>query len=193
MIYVTEYTYTGGNGGEKTGELEFKSMAEAQDFVREHETLERGEDNVGTGIEYIIQSTAPEVKHVYLWASAHEITEQQQKELCQRGELKLLKDLSPELFKRLTNISMLENRKELANDLLELAWHEGVNTIVQPAGDPALHVALGMEIQERLWTPYVLFAFSVRVSIDTPQPDGSVTKTSVSRHKGWVEATQMAR
>jgi hypothetical protein len=32
----------------------------------------------------------------------------------------------------------------------------------------------------------ILFSHSERVSIDTPQPDGSVVKTSVFKHLGFI-------
>ena len=33
-----------------------------------------------------------------------------------------------------------------------------------------------------------VFAFSARESVDVAQPDGSIRKTAVFRHRGWVDA-----
>ena len=53
------------------------------------------------------------------------------------------------------------------------------------SGAPYLMSALENALKERGITP--LYAFSVRESVETVQPDGSVMKTNVFRHAGWVE------
>jgi hypothetical protein len=44
----------------------------------------------------------------------------------------------------------------------------------------------GSFIQGAMNKGNILFSHSERVSIDTPQPDGSVVKTSVFKHLGFI-------
>lgn len=52
-------------------------------------------------------------------------------------------------------------------------------------GAPYLMSALESALKNRGVKP--LYTFSVRESVETVQPDGSVVKTNVFRHAGWVE------
>jgi hypothetical protein len=57
---------------------------------------------------------------------------------------------------------------------------------VMIGGAPWLMGALAEALRAQGLTP--LFAFSRRESVDVAQPDGSVRKTAVFRHAGWVPA-----
>ena len=116
-----------------------------------------------------------------LWAAAHEITQEQRDSL---GDVEIvhLREVYPELSSRLTNLQLNDSRHELARQLVQVSVQKGIDIIYQPAGDPAFQFALG-QLNERVSVKY---AYSKRVSVDTPQPDGSVLKTSVFKHEGWV-------
>ena len=51
-------------------------------------------------------------------------------------------------------------------------------------GAPWFMGPLADGVQSAGFTP--VFAFSRRESVDAPQPDGTVRKTAVFRHSGWV-------
>ena len=59
-------------------------------------------------------------------------------------------------------------------------------TAAMIGGAPFLMGPLEAALRERGITP--LYAFSERVSEDAVQPDGSVRKVAVFRHKGFIEA-----
>lgn len=58
-------------------------------------------------------------------------------------------------------------------------------TRVMIGGAPYLMGALEKALRECGFTP--VYAFSKRESVEQPQPDGSVKKTAVFRHIGFVE------
>lgn len=121
-------------------------------------------------------------KQKVLWAAAHEITEEQRAELEKNYEIVLLKEINLNLWNLITNLKLDAQRRELANELVEETLRHGV-VLVQPGGDPAFQFQLGCVADAHI---YVWYAFSERVSVDVPQPDGSVVKTSVFKHMGWV-------
>jgi hypothetical protein len=51
---------------------------------------------------------------------------------------------------------------------------------------PIVLFMAGSFIQGAMNKGNILFSHSERVSIDTPQPDGSVVKTSVFKHLGFI-------
>ena len=73
---------------------------------------------------------------------------------------------------------------ERAKKLAILARAEGA-TAVMIGGAPFLMGALQDTLMEFDITP--LFAFSVRESVETENADGSVSKTAVFRHLGFVK------
>ena len=89
---------------------------------------------------------------------------------------------------------------ERAIDIAELACHNGLGHV--EGDDPLprqamiggalwLMAPLAIELQARGVDP--VFAFSVRETVETTQADGSVRKTAVFRHAGWVVAVSLAR
>lgn len=82
-----------------------------------------------------------------------------------------------------------------AYDIAELACYNGLGgdegdapfiTQAMIGGALWLMAPLAAELRERGIDP--LFAFSVRESVEAVQADGSVAKTAVFRHAGWVPA-----
>lgn len=115
----------------------------------------------------------------FLWCSAHQPTQEQVNSLD--GELIFLKEVAPELMAQLTNTPT--GRGEMA--VLAIAVDNTASkfgaTIVQLGGSPAFLFVAGAKIKTD-----IIFADSERVSEDKLQPDGSVVKTSIFRHKGWI-------
>jgi len=138
----------------------------------------------------------------YLWASAHQPTEEQIHDLESKGRVTMLKEENAELYNKLCNISLDTNLRVLANELLEYCINTGINILVQPAGSPKFHFVLGKTIgtdkgieygseqsaycQRCPDYPDIIFAYSKRVSEDIPQADGSMKKVVVFKHEGWV-------
>ena len=131
----------------------------------------------------------------FLWAASHEITAEQHDSLVAitRGDSKVvfLKDVDAELQNKISNLQFEDDVFSTAKELLKLCKKHGF-TLVQPAGSPAMHYALGVQNTEgadahwdsSLSVP-ILYAFSKRESVDLPQPDGSIRKVAVFRHEGW--------
>ncbi len=117
-----------------------------------------------------------------LWCSPHTPTEEQLESLNRMGNLLFLKDVNPDLMNQLNNTPSLRSEcMFLAIDILTLATELDAK-IVQLGGSPMfLFVAASVIGGGR-----VIFADSERVSEDIPQPDGSVKKISIFKHKGWI-------
>ena len=99
----------------------------------------------------------------------------------------------------LLNFGTLPSRQEIeetAQELAEIAAmhdlsddedHPGIYpTHAMIGGAPWLMSALEAALMDRFVTP--LYAFSVRESVEKPQPDGSVRKVNVFKHAGFVTA-----
>lgn len=71
-----------------------------------------------------------------------------------------------------------------AAKLAEVAQQSGCSAAMI-AGAPYLMGALERALCKVGVKP--LYSFSTRESVETQQPDGSVVKTNVFRHAGWVE------
>jgi len=121
-----------------------------------------------------------------LWASAHQIGEDQLNSLWQAGfKVSTLKSLNPSLWEELTNLKKESDRLQIASELLAFCHKRGY-ILVQPAGDPAFQLVLGRANAETNIYVSVIYSFTKRVSEDIHQPDGSVKKISVFKHEGWV-------
>ena len=117
-----------------------------------------------------------------LWCANHTPTEEQLLSLKEMGNLFFLKDINPELSQRLANTP--SNRSEckvLADEISALAEKLEAR-IIQLGGSP-LFLVMASPI---IGSGRMIFADSERVSEDIPQPDGSVKKISIFKHKGWV-------
>lgn len=84
-------------------------------------------------------------------------------------------------FNELPTMEAIENRAKL---LTGLALESGA-THAMIGGAPYLMSALEKELKGKGIQP--LYSFTERVSVETTNPDGSITKTSTFKHKGWVE------
>lgn len=90
---------------------------------------------------------------------------------------------------------LAENR---ASELAPYYWGEDEGLAPNPAqckgefsrvmigGAPYLMGPLAAALREHGLEP--VFAFTERISVDEQQPDGSVRKTAVFKHSGWVPA-----
>ena len=119
-----------------------------------------------------------------VWASAHNPTPEQIKELREMGTVMFLKDTNPELHKKLCNNP--STRKELMDLAEELLEETDGCTIVQPAGSPVFMTVLGSIARGVANSKTIMFALSKRVSKDIPQSDGTVKKISTFKHEGWI-------
>jgi len=118
----------------------------------------------------------------FLWCSAHTPTSEQYNSLDIQHPLLLLKDVNPELAIKLLNTP--SDRKEcqqLADEISATA--EILDAIVVQLGGSPLFLVMAAGI---IGSGRMLFADSERVSEDIPQPDGSIKKISIFKHKGWI-------
>lgn len=125
------------------------------------------------------------MKTKILWASAHDPTLEQLREMEEAGEVSFLKKVSPELFQKLTNLQIDSNLRQLAEELVSFLRKKNFSMLVQPAGSPAFLFVLGTVMKDTEFP--VFFAHSKRVSKDVPQPDGTIKKVSTFRHEGWIK------
>jgi len=121
------------------------------------------------------------MEKTFYWASAHKPTTEQLAELTSQGEVKFL---SSELQARINSCGT--DRKELkalAHEVLEAT--EG-SVIVQLGGSPMFLYIAGATINGCMNRNAILFAHSERVSVDNVQADGTIIKTSVFKHLGFI-------
>jgi hypothetical protein len=118
----------------------------------------------------------------FLWCSPHTPTEEQLQSLQSKGNLLFLKDISPMTMSDLTNTpSSRIDCRELADTISDIAEANNAK-IIQLGGSPMFLVVASSVIG----SGRMIFADSERVSEDIPQPDGSVKKVSIFKHKGWI-------
>jgi hypothetical protein len=127
----------------------------------------------------------------FLWASSHLPTTEQVLDLESRGELEYLSLVNEDLQQSLSNIQQDENLQTLVKNAITTCREHKITTLIQPAGSPAFLFALGLEFgySEGVYGGIpceVLFSYSERVSVDTVLEDGSISKTSIFKHLGWV-------
>ena len=123
----------------------------------------------------------------------HVVTPEQKAQLVVEPRMTKAKIQKLLTFEEIPTKEEIEARaKELAEIAVSEANHyagETDNKIwitrVMIGGAPYLRGALENALRECGFTP--VYAFSKRESIDQPQPDGSVKKTAVFRHLGFVE------
>jgi hypothetical protein len=116
-----------------------------------------------------------------LWCSIHQPTKEQITEL---GDVVFLADVNASLQNKLNN-SPTEGKelRELAAQLIAFVV-ECDYFPVQVGGSIAFQYTLGRISAE---IPFgVKYAHSERVSVDEPQPDGSVKKISVFKHVKFI-------
>jgi hypothetical protein len=117
--------------------------------------------------------------HKILCCLNHELTAEQRAELtAMNAELYILADFAPKLAMALKNVSH-DDIVDLVESLV--CKCADADVVLGPVGSPAFFAAFA-----RAWDGRLMFAESDRVSVDEPQPDGSVKKTSVFKHKRFV-------
>jgi len=120
--------------------------------------------------------------NTFVWASPHKPSQEQ---LDSLGKVVFLSDINADLQRQLSNLDMYSDLDYLAKELIFAT--KGM-VLVQPAGSPAFQRILGkwLERTNPKDRPMVIYAFSKRMSVDVPQADGSVIKTVIFKHEGWI-------
>ena len=95
-----------------------------------------------------------------------------------------LKAFSMSLFSQLSNISANADLSTLACDLICTINLNNFNAVILPIGSPAFMYTLASRNDEICADK--LFAHSERVSKEVTNADGTVTKTSVFNHIGFI-------
>ena len=122
------------------------------------------------------------MKKKNLWASPHSPTSEQISEAC---GFVFLKDVNTALQDKLENSpDDLASLNELATELLNFC-KENNYSLYQPAGNPSFQFILGAASMNYL-DVNIFYAYSVRVSQDVVQPDGSIKKVSVFHHRKFI-------
>lgn len=124
------------------------------------------------------------MKKLMLVCIQHRLTDEQRESLLNDYELSFLEDENRELFLELCNTPCNHfELRDLADDLLEMSSE--YDALLLPIGSPAFQVIFG---QKSVNYPSMefYFAHSERVSIEKKNEDGSVEKTSIFKHKGWI-------
>lgn len=123
----------------------------------------------------------------------HVMTPEQVASLPVEGEIVHVRDWAPELAPMFTNSpSDADAIRAGVRAVIGSIESKGVVGIILPGGSPAWMFALARLIGQRegaavcMNYPRYLFAHSERVSVEEPQPDGSVRKTAVFQHRGWI-------
>ena len=120
----------------------------------------------------------------------HTLTKEQLDSLVEEGFT--LKNVAaeieaPEYLKNCLTFTECPSREELnqrASALADYAKNQCKATDVIVGGAPYFMGALETALIERGIKPR--YAFTERVAVETVNPDGSTTKTSIFRHSGWV-------
>jgi hypothetical protein len=116
-----------------------------------------------------------------LVAIVHKLTEIQSEQLSEMGEIFFLKEKNPDLFEKLGNCP--DNRDELRNLASQLVQIcADFDLVLFPIGSPAF----AAEFVEIFGAQKLLFAHTVRKSVEVPKPDGTVHKTSVFEHQKFI-------
>lgn len=136
------------------------------------------------------------MKKLILWCPVHTPTPEQLGDL--KGfEIIRLEDISPPLFRELANCPDEPQRlEEMAKRLSVLIKDKIYTKTVLPVGSPAFNFILPLAlIREDAWYGadslgcrfHIMFSHSVKESVESHNSDGSVTKTSVFKHRKFIE------
>lgn len=115
---------------------------------------------------------------------AHKLTPEQVAELG--SEPTHIRDIDPVLAGQIANCpGDAVALGVMASDLCRRAADDDDGRILAGSGSPAFTARLGIRAQR--FNVTLVFAHSERVSIDEPQPDGSVKKTAIFKHVKFFE------
>lgn len=85
--------------------------------------------------------------------------------------------------------------EKIVNELWKILWDAEASafrydSLIAPGGSPAFMALLCKKIakweQDSGETITLMFSDTARESRDEPQPDGSIEKVSVFKHRGWI-------
>jgi hypothetical protein len=132
------------------------------------------------------------IKQNVLVCMQHALTPEQSKDFSLAKSVSYLREVNPELFGKLSNISPSISMGELrllANELAQLL--RSYDAAILPIGSPEFGMVLASVMGYIAYSGEIIatcvFARSERVSVDERQADGSVLKKSVFAHAGWGE------
>jgi len=94
-------------------------------------------------------------------------------------ETSILRDVLT--FREIPTVENIKNRAQL---LAGLALTSNADAAMI-GGAPYLMGALEKELKSKGVQP--MYSFTERVSVEVQNPDGTVTKTAVFKHQGWVK------
>ena len=118
----------------------------------------------------------------------HKLTKEQIDSLVEEGfNIENVEIEAPQFVKNCLTFTECPSREELNNKARALADYAQIQckaTDVIVGGAPYFMGALETVLIERGIKPR--YAFTERVAVETVNPDGSTTKTSIFRHSGWV-------
>ena len=118
----------------------------------------------------------------------HKLTKEQIDSLVEEGfNIENVEIEAPQFVKNCLTFTECPSREELNNKAGALADYAQIQckaTDVIVGGAPYFMGALETVLIERGIKPR--YAFTERVAVETVNPDGSTTKTSIFRHSGWV-------
>jgi len=124
----------------------------------------------------------------FVWASGvHKPTPEQIAELQEKFGMKQLNFLPEEIQARINNCP--DNWGELydlCEDVVKTLKMNKVTHLICLGGSPAFQHLFGKKVEKYSLLLRVMFAHSNRVSVDDPQPDGSVIKKSVFKHSHFI-------
>jgi hypothetical protein len=69
---------------------------------------------------------------------------------------------------------------------MDYAASNSVDGFLLPGGSPAFNFILNSKISQKKMLYTVYFSHSVREYEETIQPDGTVSKTNIFKHKRWI-------
>ena len=124
-----------------------------------------------------------------LWCSPHQPTPEQIEELKKFGNIMYLKDINMSLQTKLENTPDNDiEAKQLAVELFDyLDNNFNDYIIVQPAGNPMFQYILGVINSAKTNPTKILYAHSIRESIEEIRPDGTIMKKSVFKHNKFIQ------
>ena len=118
----------------------------------------------------------------------HTLTKEQLDSLVEEGfNIENVEIEAPEFLKKCLTFRECPSREQVdrrASALADYAQIQCKATDVIVGGAPYFMGALETALIERGIKPR--YAFTERVAVETVNPDGSTTKTSIFRHSGWV-------
>ncbi len=133
------------------------------------------------------------MKKVFIWASVHKPTTEQLENLISREKSRVvfLSNLNKDLFNEIIDLKKDSDLDQISRELVNVVRNNFIDEkaiLVQPSGNPALHVHVGMWLEHHKLDNRIWFSFSRRIAEDIPQDDGTIKKITIFKHEGWIKA-----